>query len=260
MDAIILAAGSGRRLGSGRPKCLTIVGGRRLIDHQLDALAAAGVRRPVVVVGYKREQVIAALAGRARIVVNEDYARTNSLYSFLLARDHVDGATFVLNADVLFDPVVAQRLARRDGSALAHDSTSGEDAEHMKVEVSGGRLRSMGKRLGTARCAGENLGLLRLDAATARAVFAAAEMLVAAGGERAWLAAAINDVARRKSIECVDVAGTPWVEIDFPGDLAHARRHVWPAIARRHRRRREIAREWLVAEVAGAAERDGVAV
>jgi choline kinase len=255
MDAIILAAGSGRRLGTGRPKCLTMVGGRRLIDHQLDALAAAGVRRPVVVVGYKREQVIAALAGRARIVVNERYARTNSLYSFLLARDHVRGATFVLNADVLFDPVVAQRLARRDGSALACDSTSGADAEHMKVEVSGGRLRSMSKQLRAARCAGENLGLLCLDAATARAAFAAAEALVADGGERAWLAAAINAVAPRASIECVDVAGTPWVEIDFPGDLAHARRTVWPAIARRRRRRAHAVREWQLAQ----ADRDRVA-
>jgi choline kinase len=250
MDAIILAAGSGRRLGTGRPKCLTMVGGRRLIDHQLDALAAAGVRRPVVVVGYKREQVIAALAGRARIVVNRHYARTNSLYSFLLARDLVDGPTFVLNGDVLFDPVVAQRLARREGSALAHDSTSGEDPEHMKVEVSGGgRLRAMSKKLHAARCAGENLGLLCLDAATARAAFAAAEALVANGGERAWLAAAINAVARRENIDCVDVAGTPWVEIDFPADLAHARRTVWPAIVRRGRRARS-ARDSRVAREA----------
>ncbi|MEA2149815.1 MAG: hypothetical protein QOD69_1645 [Solirubrobacteraceae bacterium] len=246
MDAIILAAGSGRRLGTGRPKCLTMIGGRRLIDHQLDALAAAGVRRPVVVVGYKREQVIAALAGRARVVVNKRYAHTNSMYSFLLAREHVRGATFVLNADVLFDPLVAQRLARRPGSALACDSTSGDEDEHMKVEMADGRLRSMSKTLGTRLCAGENLGLLCLDETAAREAFEAAATLVALGGERAWLAAAINAIARRESIECVDVAGTPWVEIDFPADLAHARRTVWPAIARRSQPRRA-ARDWRIA-------------
>jgi choline kinase len=238
MDAIILAAGSGKRLGTGRPKCLTVIGGRRLIDHQLDALAAAGVRNPVVVVGYKRDQVCAALAGRARIVVNERYAHTNSLYSFLLAREHVDGATFVLNADVLFDPLVAQRLARRPGSAIACDSTSGDEPEHMKVEVRGGRLRSMSKSLAAPHCAGENLGLLWLDEVAVQEAFAAAQRLVARGGERAWLAAAVNAVARRETIECLDVAGTPWVEIDFPADLAHARRTVWPAIARRSRARR----------------------
>jgi choline kinase len=246
MDAIILAAGSGRRLGTGRPKCLTRIGGRRLIDHQLDALAAAGVRRPVVVVGYKRQEVIAALAGRARVVVNTRYADTNSMYSFLLAREAVSGPTFVLNADVLFDPVVAQRLVRVPGSALACDSTSGDEAEHMKIEVRRGRrLRSMSKTLRTDHCAGENLGLLYLDEAAAREAFAAAATLVADGGERAWLAAAINAVARNTSIECVDVAGTPWVEIDFPADLAHARRNVWPAIARRTHRRIPT-RDWRI--------------
>jgi choline kinase len=207
MDAIILAAGSGRRLGTGRPKCLTMIGGRPLIDHQLDALAAAGVQRPVVVVGYKRDEVRAALRGRARIVVNENYARTNSLYSFLLARGHVEGATFVLNADVLFDPLVAQRLVRRAGSALACDTSSGDEAEHMKVEIDGGRLRAMSKTLQAARCHGENIGLLWLDAAAARAAFASAEQLVAEGAERAWLASAINAVAKQERIECVDVAG-----------------------------------------------------
>lgn len=254
MDAIILAAGSGKRLGTGRPKCLTMIGGRPLIEHQLDALAAAGVRNPIVVVGYKRDQVRAAIGDRARIVVNERYAHTNSMYSFLLAREHVRGATFVLNADVLFDPLVALELAGRRGSALACDSSSGDEAEHMKVATHRGRLRSMSKSLAATHCAGENLGLLCLDEMAVREAFAAAERLIAHGGERAWLAAAINSVARHESIECVDVAGTPWVEIDFPEDLAHARRTVWPAIARRTSRRRA-APNWGFS----LAARDGVA-
>jgi choline kinase len=238
MDAIILAAGSGKRLGTGRPKCLALIGGRPLIEHQLDALAAAGVRNPIIVVGYKREQVRAAVGDRARIVVNERYARTNSMYSFLLAREEVRGATFVLNADVLFDPLVALELAARRGSALACDSSSGDDAEHMKVATNDGTLRSMSKSLAATHCDGENLGLLCLDEVAAAEAFAAAERLVEQGGERAWLAAAINAVARHEDIECVDIAGMPWVEIDFPEDLAHARRTVWPAIARRSRLRR----------------------
>ncbi|MEA2157471.1 MAG: hypothetical protein QOE11_3611 [Solirubrobacteraceae bacterium] len=238
MDAIILAAGAGTRLGSGRPKCLTEIGGRPLIHHQLDALAAAGVRNPVVVAGFEREQVCDALRGRARVVVNERFAETNSLYSFLLARDQVRGPAFVLNADVLFDPRVATRLARRGGSALACDSTSGDESEHMKIEVRRGRLRSMSKTLSSLRCSGENLGVLRLDAKAMRLAFAAAERLVAAGSENAWLAAAINEVARRENIDCVDVAGTPWVEIDFPADLERARALVWPAIVAGSRRRR----------------------
>jgi choline kinase len=184
-----------------------------------------------VVVGYERERVCAAVGDRAQIVVNDRYAQTNSMYSFLLAREHVSGGAFILNADVLFDPRVALRLARRRGSALACDSSSGHDAEHMKVEMRRGSLRLMSKSLDASRCGGENLGVLRLDAAAVLRAFAAADELVSRGEERAWLAAAINAVARHQSIECVDVAGTPWIEIDYPEDLEQARRAVWPAIA-----------------------------
>ena len=82
MDALILAAGSGRRLRLNRPKCLVELGGRPLIDHQLQALAWAGVDRVVVVAGYMADDVMAALPPGLPVVVNEDYAETNSLYSF----------------------------------------------------------------------------------------------------------------------------------------------------------------------------------
>ena len=45
-----------------------------------------------------------------------------------------------------------------------------------------------------------------------------------------WLGAAINLTAWRHRFNCVDVAGMPWIEIDFPEDLERAREIVWPAI------------------------------
>ena len=48
MQALILAAGRGTRMGektSELPKCLLEVGGRALIEHQLETLAECGVVR-----------------------------------------------------------------------------------------------------------------------------------------------------------------------------------------------------------------------
>lgn len=64
---MVLAAGFGTRMGEltrTRPKPLLPVAGRALIDHALDAAAAAGVHRAIVNLHYRGEQIRTHLAGR----------------------------------------------------------------------------------------------------------------------------------------------------------------------------------------------------
>ena len=64
--AVILAAGEGKRMQSDRAKVLHEMAGTPLLDHVLRACERAGIRKAVVVVGAKREQVEAWLAARPR--------------------------------------------------------------------------------------------------------------------------------------------------------------------------------------------------
>jgi 2-C-methyl-D-erythritol 4-phosphate cytidylyltransferase len=48
--ALVVAAGSGERLGAGRPKAFVVLAGRPMIEWSLDALRAAGVDEIVVAV------------------------------------------------------------------------------------------------------------------------------------------------------------------------------------------------------------------
>ena len=230
MDALILAAGQGSRLKEGRAKCLVDLGGRPLIHHQLEALRDAGVERFVVVAGYQAPLVARALPAGATVVLNRRYAETNSLYSFLLARRAVGRELVVLNSDVLFHPLIGQMVARFTSSALAYDSSSGDEVEQMKVVVRRGELAAMSKTLAPERSCGENVGIIRLSGAATRAAFDAAARIVVGGGERDWLPAAIAAIAAEHPVTCLDVAGLPWVEIDFPEDLRHARASVLPAL------------------------------
>lgn len=245
--ALILAAGRGSRLGRSEdqvPKCLVEIGRRRLIEHQLDTLADAGVGPVHMVLGYGASEVREVVGRRAGYMVNTRWESTNSLYSFSLARERLSGEMVVLNSDVLFAPAILDRLLDCPGSALAFDSGSGEAREQMKVRVEDGLFRGMAKDLPVEEAAGENLGLIKLDAAATQAAFAIAERLLAEGHEQAWVGAAIGALAAEHEIRAVDVAGLPWVEIDVPVDLARARAEVWPQIRGNAYRRR---RAWRIA-------------
>ncbi|MCE9589561.1 MAG: NTP transferase domain-containing protein [Planctomycetes bacterium] len=69
--AIILAAGKGTRMGGDRPKVVYEVFGRPMVCWVVDACRAAGVTRSIVVIGYKGEEVRAALAGYNDVVFVE---------------------------------------------------------------------------------------------------------------------------------------------------------------------------------------------
>ncbi len=113
MQAIILAAGMGRRLGEltrGNTKCMVEVNGVRLIDRMLEQLCGLGLGRVVIVVGYEgrklTEHIGDRYAGRLHIeyVENPVYYRTNNIYSLALAKDRLcEDDTILLESDLIFE-------------------------------------------------------------------------------------------------------------------------------------------------------------
>ncbi|MCX7025253.1 MAG: aminotransferase class I/II-fold pyridoxal phosphate-dependent enzyme [Spirochaetes bacterium] len=118
-QAIILAAGMGKRLGKytqDGTKCMVRVNGVSLIERALDSLHDAGIRRVVLVVGYRAERLRAFLGGKYPdlelvYVTNEVYATTNNIYSLWLARDFLAAEdTLLLESDLVFEKEMLAEL------------------------------------------------------------------------------------------------------------------------------------------------------
>lgn len=233
MQAIILAAGCGLRLApvlDGKPKCLAQIGGMSLIEYQLAVLRSFGITDVCVVLGYRADEVRRVVGDRCHYIINHRYAETNSLYSLWLARNWVRDAFVLMNSDVLAHPQVYQRLLATPGNALAYDSWSGTEAEHMKVAFEKSKLRQISKKLAVENAQGESVGLLKFAARSIKSLFREVEAALSVGGENQWAPAAIERLAHKQSITGADIAGLPWVEIDFPQDWQHASQVVWPMI------------------------------
>ena len=128
MQAIILAAGMGKRLGEytqDNTKCMLKVNGVRLVDRALFALKSIGVSRIVLVVGYKGQNVKDYVGTNYQgvpieYVENPIYDKTNNIYSLFLAKEYLlADDTLLLESDIIFESSIIKKLVEAPYPNLA---------------------------------------------------------------------------------------------------------------------------------------------
>lgn len=113
MQAIILAAGMGKRLGEltkNNTKCMVEVNGVKLIDRVICQLAKLHLNRLVMVVGYEGQKLKDYIGHRyddilkIEFIDNPVYDKTNNIYSLALAKDKLcEDDTLLLESDLIFE-------------------------------------------------------------------------------------------------------------------------------------------------------------
>ena len=111
MQAIILAAGMGRRLGEltkENTKCMVPVNGVRLIDRLLGQLSQLNLNRIIIVVGYKGKELREYLETNHKdrsieFAENPIYDKTNNIYSLSIVKDKLqEDDTLLIESDLIF--------------------------------------------------------------------------------------------------------------------------------------------------------------
>ncbi|MEE0024282.1 aminotransferase class I/II-fold pyridoxal phosphate-dependent enzyme [Methanobrevibacter sp.] len=128
MDAIILAAGMGKRLKDltkDKTKCMVTVNGMTLIERMLNQLDSLDINKIIIVVGYYSDKLIQfvdtlKINTPIEFVFNNIYDKTNNIYSLFLAKHHLETSDcLILESDLIFEDVIIEDLINDSRPNLA---------------------------------------------------------------------------------------------------------------------------------------------
>jgi choline kinase len=156
MRAVILAAGSGMRMGKygeDLPKCMLPINGKPIIEWQLERLNGIGLSDIIIITGYKAEKI--KFSG-VTYCHNADYSETNMIETLMCAREAFDTDILISYGDILYTKELAKKTADcaadigvaadsawRDYWRLRYDSTE-VDIETLSLSADG-RINEIGK-------------------------------------------------------------------------------------------------------------------
>ncbi len=231
--AIILSAGQGSRLlplTADVPKCMIDFNGRTLIEWQIAALRANGIRHICVVTGFRTEVVEAHLAKiegmEIETIFNPFFKVADNLGTCWIARHAMDRDFIILNGDtIVSDEIVARLMAgARAGINVTVDVKAAYDEDDMKVHREGARLLSIGKRLPAGEANAESIGMLAFTG-EGPSIFRdqVESMMRTPEGVQRWYLRAIDMLAKQHEVNTVSIEGLAWAEVDFSEDVETAR-------------------------------------
>ena len=239
MKVIILGAGQGKRLlplTADVPKSLLDIGGRTLLERQIDAFATCGIEDFVVVTGYgaPRMEEAATVYARARgvsvrTVYNPFYAVADNLATCWMARAEMTGDFIQVNGDNVFQSDLAQLLidAPKAPVTVAINHKPAYDADDMKVMMDGKRLTEIGKTLPLEAVDAEAIGFYVFRGEGAKRYVEELDLSMRDQATlRQWFPSAVGRLAKRIEVATMVADGVRWCEVDFPADLQHARHLV----------------------------------
>jgi choline kinase len=242
--AIILAAGEGDRLGapwSEAPKALLRFGEATLLRRHLAILKQAGVDEIVIGVGYRADLIEAELAAigagpGVRTVVNPRY-REGSVVTVWSLREELaaDHPILLMDADVLYDARLIKRLCESEHqNCLLFDADFEDGEEPVKICLSEGEIVDFGKTVvENYDRHGESVGFFRFSSEVASHLAGIVAGYVESGRSAEMYEEPIRDLLRATppgTFGVEDITGLPWIEIDFPDDVARAESEVLPRL------------------------------
>ena len=245
MNAIIIAAGSGKRISEDvkdLPKSLLTVNGKPIIAYQIQALKQVGIKNIVVITGIHDEKFGIE---NVHYIKDHYYNEHDIMGSLMEAKDFLKNDVLVLYSDIIFElKILKQILDSKGDISIAIDMTWEKmyegRTEHPKSEAENVQLNKAKKIIKIKKNiknenndVGEFLGIVKFSPYGSGLFVKQYEELIkthvgtfqqAPSVLKAYLTDMIQELVDSKiDVEPVIISGK-WYEIDTAQDLERAQK------------------------------------
>ncbi len=237
-SALILAAGRGQRIRPSfpdAPKGFLKLGERAIIEESIERLLHVGVSDIVIVTGYAAayyEALASKYPGVVRLVHNERFADSGSLYSLYCAREMVGGPFLLLESDLIYETRALSTLLEFDAPEAMLLSGPTHAGDEVYVTTQQGCLEGMSKDRGvlSGPVIGEFVGISKISDRLLQELVRVAEGLFGNSLRWDYEFHGLVKAAKRVRIPCTVVSDLIWTEIDDEAQFEHARQRVYPLL------------------------------
>ncbi len=226
MQAIVLAAGMGKRLDQRIPKPLIEINGIPLLVRLIEQFKRFGIASIIVVTGYQKHLIedITDTPG-VRTVFNPFYPVSDNLVSFWFGQKHISERCILSHGDVVVEDELLRRIIASEGDLVLPLDRSSLDQESMKIQIEEGRITNISKDIPLDQASGESIPLMKFSSTALNQLKRSTEEILEKGQLGQFIDEAVLKLINIGIFDCtiLDVTGLRWVEIDTPADLERAR-------------------------------------
>ena len=175
MNAIIIAAGSGKRIGDNLksiPKALININGKPIINYQIEVLKQLGIEDIIVITGKYSEKF---MIKNVRYIDDKDHEKHDILGSLMEGKNFLKGDVIVLYSDIIFESKIIQQMLNSKGEiSIAIDMNweknyegrtdhPKSEAENVLINENGNILQIKKNIINDNSSVGEFLGIIKFS-------------------------------------------------------------------------------------------------
>ena len=222
MDALILAAGKGTRLGlNDSPKCLIEFGTSSLIEYQIKCLNELGIKNIHIITGYFPEKIKSKIGDLANYIHNPEFSSTNNICSILCAKNFMSDDFICIYGDLFFDKKILKNcFSSKKDIVLTVEKNLREETSRVKIKDD--KIILVNKNINFNEADGNFIGMAKFSKNITKKLFNSIEK-IAKNDSQSYYTSAIEDLIQNGTdVHFVTTENLSWMDIDTPDDLIHA--------------------------------------